>query len=47
MKFIFMMLLILLLSGCSSTTWGLIYSDARVVYQDARYVVHEYHEAKK
>lgn len=33
--------------GCTAATWGLIYSDARVVYKDARYVVHEIREARE
>ena len=34
-------------AGCSYATLKLVYSDARVVYQDAHYVVHEIQEAKK
>ena len=42
-----LMILALMLNGCTAATWELIYSDARVVYQDAKYVVHEIQEAKK
>ena len=33
--------------GCTAATWELIYSDARVVYKDVKYVVHEIQESKK
>ena len=37
----------LVFSGCTTATWELMYMDARVVYQDAKYVVHEIQESKK
>ena len=46
-KVISLMALAIMLNGCTAATWELIYSDARVVYQDAKYVVHEIQEAKK
>ena len=42
-----LMALAITLNGCTAATWELIYSDARVVYKDAKYVVHEIQEAKK
>jgi len=46
MKYILMIALVMF-SGCTAATWELLYSDARVVYQDARYVVHEIKEIKE
>lgn len=46
-KVISLMVLAVMLNGCTAATWELIYSDARVVYQDAKYVVHEIQEAKE
>ena len=46
-KVISLMALALMLNGCTAATWELIYSDARVVYKDAKYVVHEIQESKK
>ena len=46
-KIISLMALAIMLNGCTAATWELMYSDARVVYQDAKYVVHEIQEAKK
>lgn len=46
-KVIGFMILALMLNGCTAATWELMYMDARVVYKDAKYVVHEYQEAKK
>ena len=46
-KTISLLLVGLIFSGCTAATWELMYSDARVVYQDAKYVVHEIQEAKK
>ena len=46
-KIVSLMALALMLNGCTAATWELIYSDARVVYKDAKYVVHEIQEAKK
>ena len=42
-----LMALAIMLNGCTAATWELMYSDARVVYKDAKYVVHEIQEAKK
>ena len=47
MKILLVMALALFLGGCTRATWELMYSDARVVYQDAKYVVHEIQESKK
>lgn len=46
-KIIFGIMAITMLSGCTSATWELMYQDARVVYKDAKYVVHEIHEARE
>ena len=46
-KIMFAMMTAVMLNGCTAATWELIYSDARVVYKDAKYVVHEIQEAKK
>ena len=46
-KIVSLMALALMLNGCTAATWELIYSDARVVYKDAKYIVHEIQEAKK
>ena len=46
-KVIGFMMLAFMFSGCTAATWELMYMDARVVYKDAKYVVHEYQEAKK
>ena len=46
-KVIAILLMAVILNGCTAATWELIYSDARVVYKDAKYVVHEIQEAKK
>ena len=46
-KLIILIGTMIMFSGCSMTTLELMYSDARVVYQDARYVVHEYQEIKR
>lgn len=46
-KVISLLVLAMMFSGCTAATWELIYSDARVVYQDAKYVVHEIQESKK
>jgi len=46
-RVISLMALAIMINGCTAATWELIYSDARVVYKDAKYVVHEIHEAKK
>ena len=46
-RIVVLMVLALMLSGCTAATWELMYNDARVVYQDAKYVVHEIQEAKK
>lgn len=46
-KVISLMVLAFMVSGCTATTWELMYMDARVVYKDAKYVVHEYQEVKK
>ncbi len=46
-KVISLLVLAVMFSGCTMATWELMYSDARVVYQDAKYVVHEIQEAKK
>jgi hypothetical protein len=47
MKILLAMALALFFGGCTRATWELMYSDARVVYKDAKYVVHEIQEAKK
>ena len=45
---VFVLLMVgLVFSGCTTATWELIYMDARVVYKDAKYVVHEVQESKK
>lgn len=46
-KVISLLVLAMMFSGCTTATWELIYSDARVVYKDAKYVVHEIQESKK
>ena len=46
-KVISLLVLAMMFSGCTAATWELIYSDARVVYKDARYVVHEIQQAKE
>lgn len=46
-KVMFAMLAAVMLNGCTAATWELLYSDARVVYKDARYVVHEIREARE
>ena len=46
-KLIGAIMTVMVFSGCTAATWELIYSDARVVYKDAKYVVHEIQEAKK
>lgn len=47
MKIFGLLLIALLVQGCSYATIKLIYSDAKVVYEDAHYVVHEIREAKE
>jgi hypothetical protein len=47
MKYLLGLYIMVLFNGCTAATWELIYSDARVVYKDAKYVVHEIQEAKK
>ena len=47
MKLLGLLLVALLIQGCSYATLKLVYSDAKVVYEDAHYVVHEIKEAKK
>ena len=46
-KLIGAIMAVVMFSGCSAATWELMYMDARVVYKDAKYVVHEIQEAKK
>lgn len=46
-KVISLLVLAMMFSGCTAATWELIYSDARVVYQDAKYVIYEVQESKK
>ena len=46
-KLIGAIMVVVMFSGCTTATWELMYSDARVVYKDAKYVVHEYQESKK
>lgn len=46
-KIVGSMIILVMFTGCTAATWELIYSDARVVYQDAKYVVHEIQESKK
>ena len=46
-KVISLLVLAMMFSGCTAATWELIYNDARVVYKDAKYVVHEIQESKK
>ena len=46
-KVISLLVLAMMFSGCTTATLELIYSDARVVYKDAKYVVHEIQESKK
>mgnify|MGYP001770410617 CR=1 FL=1 len=46
-KIVGILMVALMLNGCTAATWELMYSDARVVYKDAKYVVHEIQEAKK
>lgn len=41
LKLINLVFILILFSGCSYTTMRLMYSDAKVVYEDAHYVVHE------
>ncbi len=46
-KLVSLMIILVMFTGCTAATWELIYSDARVVYKDAKYVVHEIQESKK
>ena len=46
-KVISLIILGFMISGCTAATWELMYMDARVVYKDAKYVVHEIQESKK
>ena len=46
-KLIGAIMAVMVLNGCTAATWELMYMDARVVYKDAKYVVHEIQEAKK
>lgn len=46
-KVVSLMALAFMLNGCTAATWELMYSDARVIYKDAKYVVHEIREAKE
>ena len=47
MKILGLLLIALLVQGCSYATLKLVYSDAKVVYEDAHYVVHEVRKVKK
>lgn len=47
MKLLGLLLVALLVQGCSYATIKLVYSDAKVVYEDAHYVVHEIREARE
>ncbi len=46
-KVISLLVLAMMFSGCTAATLQLVYSDAKIVYQDARYVVHEIQQAKE
>ena len=46
-KTISLLLVGLIFSGCSYATVRLMYSDARVLYDDGKYVLHEIQESKK
>ena len=47
MKFFFLVVMALMLNGCTAATWKMLYCDAKVVYKDAKNVVQEVKEAKK
>lgn len=47
LKLISLMFILIMFSGCSYATVRLMYSDAKVVYEDAHFVVHEIQDIKE
>ena len=46
-KLISVIVILVIFSGCSIATLELIYRDTRVVYQDAKYVIHEFKDIEE
>ena len=46
-KLISLLMIVFIFTGCTEATWELMYRDARVIYQDTKYVIHEFKDVQE